>query len=84
VTWTDFAEGQDHVSISWRYSSNDTYNSTSDFIAMFDANEDNALSREDGTSGSNGIGESFNFTASGLTIHFDNAHVTLNGADYLI
>lgn len=87
VTWTDFVEDQDKLSIEG-YDDNYGYLNTSNFIDIFDSNQDNALSRADGTSGSNGYGESFSFYTSGgvsvLAIQFENTHVTLNGADYLI
>ena len=66
------------------YGSNGGWYDKADFISRFDANLDGAISRADGSSGSSGLGESYRFSSTGLTLAFDDAQITLQGADYLI
>ncbi len=66
------------------YGSNGAWYDKADLIARFDANLDGAISRLDGTSGSSSLGEACSFGATGLTLAFDDARLTLQGADCLI
>lgn len=88
VTFTDYVEDQDEVDFS--YFNGQSYRDEDAFINLFDKNEDNAISRLDGTTAISGSGqERFAFStnsvgASVLTLDFPQGHVVLQGADYLI